>query len=98
MRNYYETLSKNAPKLFWEITQNQSCKSALAEERFNVILRDCQIFGNEIWTAISGLRNDTEGQDNAHTERANCLNDDDLPLLKAGEDYWKYPVHSWAQG
>jgi hypothetical protein len=52
MRNYYETLSKNASELFWAITQNQSFESAVAEERFNIIVRDCQIFGIEIWTAI----------------------------------------------
>jgi hypothetical protein len=41
MRNYYETLSKNASELFWEITQNQSFESVLVEERFNEIVRDC---------------------------------------------------------
>jgi hypothetical protein len=55
MRSYYETLSKNATELFWEIAQNQSFESVLAEECFNEIVRDCQIFGNEIWTVISGL-------------------------------------------
>jgi hypothetical protein len=38
MRSYYETLSKNASELFWEITQNQSFESALAEEGFNKIV------------------------------------------------------------
>jgi hypothetical protein len=41
MHSYYETLSKNASELFWEITQHQSFESALAEERFNEIVRDC---------------------------------------------------------
>jgi hypothetical protein len=41
MRSYYKTLSKNASELFWEITQNQSFESALAEEHFNEIVREC---------------------------------------------------------
>jgi hypothetical protein len=41
MRSYYETLSKYGAELFWEITQNQSFESALAEERFHEIVRDC---------------------------------------------------------
>jgi hypothetical protein len=86
MRSHYETLSKNASELFWEITQNQSFESGLAEEHFNDIVRDCQIFDNEIWTAISGLPNDAEGKENAYTECANRINDD-LRLLKAGDDY-----------
>jgi hypothetical protein len=97
MRSYYETLSKNASELFWEITQNQPFESDLAEEHFNEIVRDCQIFGNEIWTAISGLRNDAQGKEIAHTEHVNRINDD-LRLLKAGDDYWKKAAHSWAQG
>jgi hypothetical protein len=60
MHNLYETLSKNAFELFWEINQNQTFKCALAEEPFNVIVQDSQIFGNEIWTAISGLCNNAE--------------------------------------
>jgi hypothetical protein len=68
-----------------EITQKQSFESALADESFNEIIRDCQILGNLIWTAISGLRNHAEGKENAHTECSNQINDD-LPLLKAGDD------------
>jgi hypothetical protein len=93
MRSYYETLSNIGSELFWEITYNQSFESALAEECFNEIVRDGQIFGNEIWTAISGMRNDAEGNENAHTERANRINDDHR-RLKAGDDYWKKAVHS----
>jgi hypothetical protein len=97
MRSYYETLSKNASALFSQITQNHLFESALAEECFHEIVRGGQRFGNEIWTAISGLRNDAEGQENAHTERSNCIKDD-LRLLKAGDDYWKNAIHSCAQG
>jgi hypothetical protein len=93
LRSYYETLSTNVSELVWEITQNQSFESALAEERFNKVVQDCQIFGNEIWTAISGLQNDAEGKENPYTECANRINDD-LYLLKAGDDYWKKAVHS----
>jgi hypothetical protein len=97
MRSYYETLSKNVFELFWEITQNPSLESALADKCFNEIIRDCQILGNEILTAIRGLRNDAEVKENAHIEYANRSNDD-LRLLEAGDDYWKKAVHSWAQG
>jgi hypothetical protein len=96
IRNYYETLSKNASELCSEITQIQSLESAMAEERFNAIVRDCEIFGNEIWTTISGLRNNTESKANADTEHANRINDD-LRLLKARADYWTNAVYSWAQ-
>jgi hypothetical protein len=43
------------------------------------------------------LRNDAEGIKNAHTEHTNCITDH-LRLLKAGDNYWKKAVHSWAQG
>jgi hypothetical protein len=43
------------------------------------------------------LRTDAEGKKNAHTERAHHINDD-LRLLKAGDNYWKNAVHSWEQG
>jgi hypothetical protein len=91
IRNYYDALSKNAVKLFWEITQNQYLETALAEERFKVIVRDCQMFGNEIWTAIGGLRNYAAGKEQGHAQRADCINDD-LRLFKAGDDYWKRAV------
>jgi hypothetical protein len=97
MRSNYKTGSKNASELFWKITQNQSFESALAEELFNEIVRDCKIFGNEIWSAIIGLQNDAKGKENAHTERANRMNDD-LRLLKAGDDYWNKADHSRSHG
>jgi hypothetical protein len=97
MRNYYEALSKNAYELIWEITQNQSLETPLAEERFNIIVRDCQMFGNEIWTAIGGLLNDAGSKEQAHAQSADRINDD-LRLLKAGGDYWKNAVQSWSQG
>jgi hypothetical protein len=43
------------------------------------------------------LRNDAEGIQNAQTEHTNCINDH-LRLLKAGDNYWKKAVHSWAHG
>jgi hypothetical protein len=60
-------------------------KSALAEEHFKEIIRDCQIFGNVIQTAISGLRKDAKGKENTHTDLANHINND-LRVLKAGDD------------
>jgi hypothetical protein len=91
MRNYYEIVTKNASELFWEITQNQSFKSTLAEEHVNIIVRECQRFGNEIWTAISRLRNDAKGKENADTDRPNCINDH-FCILQAGDDYCKKAV------
>jgi hypothetical protein len=97
LRDYYETLSKNASELFWEITQDASRQNALTQERFNMIVKDCQMFGHEIWTAIGGLRRDTIGKENAQDERMNRINTD-LRLIKASDDYWRNAVHSWAQG
>jgi hypothetical protein len=97
MRSYYETLNKNVSELFWKITPNQLFETALAEALFNEIIRDWHIFGNEIWTAISGLRNDGEGKYNAHREHVNRINDD-LPRVKAGDDYWTKAVDPWLQG
>jgi uncharacterized protein YihD (DUF1040 family) len=96
MRRYYETLNKNASELFWKINQNQTFDSPLAELVFHIIVRDCQIFGNEIWTAIRGLQNDAEGKENDHTEHANCIKAN-LLLHKAGDDKCKKATHSWAQ-
>jgi hypothetical protein len=97
LRDYYETLSKNASELFWEITQDATLQNALTQERFNMIVKDCQMFGHEIWTTIGGLRHDTIGKENAQDERINRINTD-LRLIKAGDDYWRNAVHSWAQG
>jgi hypothetical protein len=55
------------------------------------------MFGNEIWTAIGGLRTDPQGKENADTKRANSINDD-LHLLKGGNDYRKNNGQSWVQG
>jgi hypothetical protein len=74
LHRYYETRSQNVSKLFWEMTQNLLFEFALAEERFNKIVRDCQIFVNELCTTISGLRNDAESKHNTHTKCANRLN------------------------
>jgi hypothetical protein len=82
----YKTVSKNASELFWEITQNQSFESALVGKHFNEIVQDCERFSNELWTAISGLHNDTEGKENVHTDHANRINDH-LCVLKGGDDY-----------
>jgi hypothetical protein len=97
LRDYYEILSKNASELFWEITQDATLQNALTQERFNMIVKDCQMFGHEIWTAIGGLRDDTIGKENAFDERMNRINTD-LRLIKAGDDYRRTAVHSWVQG
>jgi hypothetical protein len=57
----------------------------MEEEPFNEIFQDYQIFSNEIWTAISGLRHDAEVKENAYTERANRINVN-RRLLKEGDD------------
>jgi hypothetical protein len=36
LRDYYQTLSKNASELFWEITQDATLQNALTQERFNI--------------------------------------------------------------
>jgi hypothetical protein len=97
LRDYDETLSKNASELFWEITQDATLQNTLTQERFNMIVKDCQIFGHEIWTAIGGLRYNTIGKENTQDERMNRINTD-LRLIKAGDDYWRHAVQSWAQG
>jgi hypothetical protein len=87
LRDYYETLSKNASELFWEITQDATLQNALTQERFNIIVKDCQMFGHEIWTAIGSLRHDTIGKENAEDKRMNRINTDfrkkNLENLKA---------------
>jgi hypothetical protein len=37
------------------------------------------------------------GKKNAQDEQMNCINTD-RRLIKAGDDYWRNAVHSWAQG
>jgi hypothetical protein len=65
MHSYYKILIKNASETFWEITHNQSFESAPVEEGFNKIIKDYQVFGNEIWTTISGLRTDDKSNEKA---------------------------------
>jgi hypothetical protein len=93
LRDYYETLSKNASELFYEITQDSTLQNALKQERFNMIVKDCQMFGHEIWNASGGLRPDTIGKQNGQDERMYRINTD-LRLIKAGDDYWRNAVHS----
>jgi hypothetical protein len=57
----------------------------MAEEPFNEIFQDYQIFSNEIWTAIRGLRYDAEVKEKAYTERGNRINVN-RRLLKGGDD------------
>jgi hypothetical protein len=68
-QSYYEALRANTSKLFWEISQNISPQGTLTKECFKHIVKDCQIIGSKIWTAIDGLRYDTGGKDNALTEQ-----------------------------
>jgi hypothetical protein len=49
LRDYYKTLSKNASELFWDITQDVTLQNALTQERFNMIVKDCQMCGHEIF-------------------------------------------------
>jgi hypothetical protein len=93
MCSYYKTLTRNKSELFWEITQNDSFESALVEESFNNIVRDCQIYGNQIWTPITGSHRDAEGNEDANIECTTRINDD-LRLLTAGDDDWKKPVQT----
>jgi hypothetical protein len=57
----------------------------MAEERFNKIIRDCQRFGFEMWSAISRVHNDAEVIENSYSEHANRI--DVIRLLKA-EDHF----------
>jgi hypothetical protein len=93
LRNYYEALSKNRSELCWEITQDATLQNTLTQERFIMIVKDCQMFGHEIRIAIGGLRHDTIGKENAKDEGMNRINTD-LQLIKAGNDYWRNMVHS----
>jgi hypothetical protein len=53
--DYYEILSQNASVFSWEITQDISLQNALIQEDFNMMVKDCEMFGNRIWTVIGGL-------------------------------------------
>jgi hypothetical protein len=75
MRIYNKSPSKNVREIFWIIIQNQLFESTLAEECVNQIVRDCQKFNNEIWTAIRVLRHKAEGKENAYTEHTNWIID-----------------------
>jgi hypothetical protein len=55
LRNYYKLRHKNRSELIRDITQDTTLQYAFTQEHFNMILKDCQMFGLEIWTAIGGL-------------------------------------------
>jgi hypothetical protein len=96
MRNYYETLSKMCPNYFgkspkinrsnllWQknISTKSSETARYSATRFGLQLADCKMMPKAKKMPI---------------EYANHINDD-LHLLKAGDDYWKKAIHSWAQG
>jgi hypothetical protein len=96
LKQYYQTLSDNASSLFREISQSMNLQGSYTEGRFREIVNSCQMFGNDIWTTISRLRRDAEGKENVHEERTNRINED-LRLLKAGDDYWKTSFQNWAR-
>jgi hypothetical protein len=95
LKQYYQILSDNASSLFWEISQSTNLQGSYIEGRFREIVNSCQMFGNDIWTTISGLKRDAKGKENAHEERTNRINED-LHLLKASDDCLKTSVQNWA--
>jgi hypothetical protein len=60
--DYYETLSKNLSELYWDITQDGTLQNTHTHEPFKMIVKDSEMFGHEMWTAIGSLRHDTIGK------------------------------------
>jgi chromosome segregation ATPase len=95
LREHYEALTRNATSLFQQFTLSIETQNTYTEGRFRQLVQNCQIFGHDVWTAIGGLRDDANGKEDAYSNRINRINDD-VRLLKVGEDYWKTAVTEWA--
>jgi hypothetical protein len=54
--------------LFEKLTLIMATKREEIERSFKEIVQGCQVFGNDIWNIICGIRNDLEGESNALAE------------------------------
>jgi hypothetical protein len=95
LREHYEELTRNATSLFQQFTLSIESQNTYTEGRFRQVVQNCQTFGHDVWTAIGGIRDDAKGKEDAFSNRINRINDD-VRLLKVGEDYWKTAVTEWA--
>jgi hypothetical protein len=91
LREHYEALTRNATSLFQQFTLSIETQNTYTKGRFCQLVQNCQTFGHDIWTAIGGLRDDANGKEDAFS---NCINriNDDVRLLKVGEDYWETAI------
>jgi hypothetical protein len=76
--------------------QNISLHGGFIQERFNHLVKNCQMFSSKAWTAIGGLRHQSKGKEKAYWERIDRINED-LRLIKSGDEFWKKPVNTWTQ-
>jgi hypothetical protein len=84
IQDHYDQLIDEAHGLYFELSQNQSAFARYSEDQFCSIVTQCHIFRSEIWTMITGLRDDHHGKRQALDCRHNRLNRD-VPLFTNGQ-------------
>jgi hypothetical protein len=92
LQYHYDSFMDGAIQLFQSMSLSIGNLSGFPESRFRELVPFCQIFGSEIWTTISGLRNTIKGREDAFGSRQERLNED-IQLLRIGTDYWKHSNH-----
>jgi hypothetical protein len=65
IQNNYDMLIDESYSVFVELSKDPSAFCRFSENRFRSIIMKCQIVGSEIWTMISGLRDDPSGEEQA---------------------------------
>jgi hypothetical protein len=95
LREHYEALTLNATSLYQQCTTSIETQNTYTEGHFCQLVQNCQISRHDVWTAIGSLRDDANGKEDAFYNHINRINDD-IHLVKVGEDYWKTAITSWA--
>jgi hypothetical protein len=95
LQRRYDRLAYRANPQFLDLSQNSANQAGYSEDWFHDIVDSCQTFGAEVWTTISELRKDAAGKEEAITKRMDRMNED-VKLLKIGEDYWKQNLQEWS--
>jgi hypothetical protein len=92
---HYITLVRNVTSLSQQFTLYEEPQNTYTEERFPELVQNCQTFGQHVWTAIGGLRDEANRTEDVFSTRINRINYN-VRLLKVGEDYLKMGVTEWA--
>jgi hypothetical protein len=86
LREYYKILMRNATSLFQQFTLVIETQNTYITGHYCKLIQNWQTCGHDVWTAIGGLQNDANGNQDFLSNRIIQTNDD-IHLLKLGNNY-----------